>query len=498
MGDAYASRARIVVHRNGSTANNSSRSSASRRGRNGSYRSTSTRSRQARSARRIAAPAAMRASRYSLGSIKSGESAPYTRPASRRKRGIDFSHIQQSGSHRDGERSTARIARDSTTFDYRHPSPTPSLQDPVLPINSNAHGRAGTQSMVNMSRIDPEPPQWNEEVREFSHSIARDCDDAFNSSLLDEDSYLCSTPKAIPSPADAPTLFGRATRTPTPWDHRPLPPTPPTTASVAHEIMVAKKRRIERNTEDAALSTHTNYDLVAEDEPNRRIVSAPIYSQYSTQWGRDKIPLPSIEEKFQGDTQVTPSDKHRAVSAPVWHAKGGQAEANDHNGLEYLSQQENTIRLVVSPSSKPRVEANVPEHSDAHRQLSRGATTHSQPKQELNLRQRFVSDELAGPSTGGRESNSEDFSNSVVTKKKSAWFKRGSREREDIDDSNGVPAASQIDHLASTSTNSSTDPDHIPNRKKSFNLAFWRNSKHSADMQMSREGKLSRHAIQDG
>lgn len=483
MENAYASHARIVVHRNGSTAKNSSRSSASRRGQNGSYRSTSTRSWQARSGRRITAPSAMRASRYSLGSIRSGESAPYTRPASRRKRGVNFSHAQiQSGGQRDVEHITTRVARDDTTSNYRKPSPMRSIADSELPIGSHGQNRAATQHMANMSQTDLDAPEWNEEVREFSHSIARDCDDAFGSTLLDEDSYLCSTPKQVLVSADAPTLGDRAAmRTPTPWDHRPLPPTPPTTASVVHELMMARRRRIESNCEDGVPSTRLNYGSVVEDESNRRIVSAPIYSQFSTQWGRDKIPLPSIQEKLQGDAHADPSGKHRVVSAPVWHAKEDSAEADDRKGLEYLSQQDKTIRIVNSPSSKPRAEANVSEPPSARPHMSRGAIAHSQPTQELNLRQRFVSDELAGPSTGDRESTSEEFNN--VAKKKS-WFKRGSKEKEDIVDAK----ASRADYIASTSTNS-TDPDNPSNRKKSFSLAFWRNSKQSSDMQMSREGK---------
>ncbi|KAI1111862.1 hypothetical protein F5Y14DRAFT_288461 [Nemania sp. NC0429] len=486
MENAYASHARIIVHRNGSTANHSSRSSASRHGRNGSCRTASTRSRQTRSGRRIAAPAAMRASRYSLGSIKSGESAPYTRPASRRKRRVNFSHVQlPSASQHDLERRTSRVAGEDKAVNGRHPSPMRSIEDTVLPINPNGRSRAGTQSMVNISRIDSEAPEWNEEVREFSHSIARDCDDAFNSSLLDEDSYLCSTPKAVAVSVDAPSLLGKpGTRTPTPWDHRPLPPTPPTTASVAHEIMMAKRRRVEKDGEDSAPSTHLNYVSMAEDEQNRRTVSAPIYSQYSTQWGKDKIPLPSIEEKLQGDVHGKPSDKSRAVSAPVWHPKGVSGEMDDHEGLGFLSQHANTIRIVNSPSSKPRVEANTLESSDTNRHVSRGATVHSQPTQELSLRQRFVNDELMGPPTGGQETTAEDFNRPTITKKKSTWFKRGSKEREDIEDPKEASTANRIDHLASASTSSSTDG---PTRKKSFSLAFWRNSKNSSDMQMSRE-----------
>ncbi|KAJ8128890.1 hypothetical protein O1611_g4742 [Lasiodiplodia mahajangana] len=490
MDNAHASHARIVVHRNGSTANNSSRSST-RRGRSGSFRSTSTRSRQARGGRRITAPAATPASRHSLSSIQSGESAPYSRPASRRKRGVNFSHVRMQSA---GQCEGARAA-DDATYNYGYPSPTCSTGDPKFSMNPNGRSRAGTQSMVNMSKADQGTPYWNEEVREFSHSIAKDCDDAFNSSLLDPEPYLCDTPKQAPVSVDTMAPSG-GLPTPISWDQRPLPPTPPTTASVAHEKMMAR-RRFEDKSEYNEKSIHSNYGLsqlngvtpgtgsMAEHEPNRRIASAPIYSQYSTQWGKDKIPLPSINEKFKEEARGNDGDGHRVVSAPVWYTKEGSAHMDDHKSLEFLSQHENTIRLVTSPSAKPRMESMVPEPPNVYRHTSRGDTAHLESKQELDLRQRYMNDEPAGPSADGQEALPEDFKNTATIKKKTSWFKRLPKDREDAPNNTSESVSNQPNHLTYASSNSSTDPA-ISSRKKSFSLAFWRNSKDRSEMRMSR------------
>ncbi|KAI0097957.1 hypothetical protein GGR51DRAFT_565996 [Nemania sp. FL0031] len=489
MENAHASHARIIVHRNGSTANNSSRSSTSRRGRSGSFKSTSTRSKQARGGRRTAAPAAMRGSRHSLGSIQSGESLPYIRPASRRKRGVNFSHVRmQSGDQREGTRAAG-----DATYHYSYPSPTCSVRDPKSSMKPNGRGREGTQSMVNVSKADQDTPYWNEEVREFSHSIAKDCDDAFNSSLLSPDPYLYNTPKRAPVTADTVALSG-GLPTPISWDQRPLPPTPPTTASVAHEIMMAR-RKYENKGEHSENPVHPNYGIsqfngvtsgpnsIVEHEPNRRIASAPIYSQYSTQWGKDKIPLPAINEKPK-EAQGNDADRHRVVSAPVWYTKEASAHMDDHKSLEFLSQHDNTIRLVTSPSAKPYMETIVPEPSNAHRQVPRGVTAHSESKQELNLRQRYMNDEPAGPSVDSHEVLPEDFKDATAIKKKTSWFKRGPKDREDTSNSIDESVSKQPKRPTYASSNSSTDPA-ITSKKKSFSLAFWRNSKDESEIRMS-------------
>ncbi|KAI1125789.1 hypothetical protein F5Y10DRAFT_224635 [Nemania abortiva] len=492
MENGSASHARIVVHRNGSMANNSSRSSASRRGRSGSFKSTSTHSRQTRGSCRIAAPAAMRGSRHSLSSIQSGESIPYNRPASRRKRGVNFSHVRmQSASQREGARAT-----DDAAYHYGYPSPACSIKDPKSSINSNGRSKAGAQSMMNMSQADRSTPYWKEEVREFSHSIAKDCDDAFNSSLLDPEPYECNTPKQAPTSTNVIPISG-GLPTPTSWEHRPLPPTPPTTASVARKLMMTK-RRIEDEKEYSEKYMRSSRGIsqlhganggagsMVEHDQNRRIASAPIYSQYSTQWGKDKIPLPAINEKSKEEIRGGDSDRHRVVSAPVWYAKEDTAQMDDHTSLEFLSQHDNTIRLVTSPSTKPYMGTTAPDMPNAHRHMPRGATAHSQSRQELDLRQRYMNDEPEGPSADSQEVLPEISKIPTITKKKSSWFKRGPKDGDDASNKTRESVSSQPNRLTYASTNSSTDPEISSNRKKSFSLAFWRNSKDQSEMRMSR------------
>ncbi|KAI8950431.1 hypothetical protein F4801DRAFT_346767 [Xylaria longipes] len=516
MSNVYASHAKIVVHRNGSTTNNSNRSSNSRHGRSGSFRSTSTHSRQARGGRRITAPAAMRASRQSLGSIQSGESIPYTRPASRRKRGVNFSHVRmQSGGQRGVARAPASIAGDEATNKYGYASPEYSIEDYKLSKNLNGRSRAGTQPMMNVSQTYQDSTHWNEEVREFSHSIARDCDDAFNSSLLDPESYIDDTLDEAPDPRDA-TQLSIILATPTlapsgrnnmrrgdhPWDHRPLPPTPSTTAS---EITTTKKRVGERCYQGDT-SVHTNRGVpqlsgvapgrtsMVEEEAKRRVTSAPIYSQYSTQWGRDKIPLPSINEKSKEENNCNNRDRHRIVSAPVWYAKAESAQVDDTTGLKYLSQHDNTIRIVNSPSTKPHTEAEIAELTNTHKHMSRGVSAYSESKQELNLRQRYMNDEPVNFSADAQEAPYEDFLNSNAAKKKSAWFKRGSKDQEEVFNTKGESTSTRTNRLTYASTNSSTGPA-VPPKKRSFNLAFWRNDKNQSEVRMSRAGSEADDAV---
>ncbi|KAI0458434.1 hypothetical protein F5B21DRAFT_500331 [Xylaria acuta] len=505
MGNVYASHAKIVVHRNSSIANNSNRSSNSRHGRSGSFRSTSTHSKQARSGRRITASAAVRASRQSLGSIQSGESIPYTRPASRRKRGVNFSHIRmQSG----GQRAPASIAGDDATNQYGYPPLVYSGEDSKLSRNLNGRSRAGTQPMMNESQTYQDSTHWNEEVREFSHSIARDCDDAFNSSLLDPESYPDNTPDDAPDSTDA-TQFSIVSATPTPapsgrnnvhrddhpWDHRPLPPTPSTTAS---EIATTKKRT-GKGCHQGDTLVHTNRGVSqlsgiapgrtsAVEEAKRRVASAPIYSQYSTQWGRDKIPLPSINEKSREENNCNTGDRHRIVSAPVWYAKAGSAQVDDTTGLKYLSQHDNTIRIVNSPSTKPHTAAEAAEVTNTRKHMSQGVSAYSRSKQELDLRQRYMNDEPASSSAEAQEIPFEDFMRSDATKKKSSWFKRGSKDQEEIFNAKGESTSIPTKRLTYASTNSSTGPAGPPVKKKSFNLAFWRNGKNQSEVRMSRAG----------
>lgn len=517
MENAYASHAKIVVHRrNGSIANNSARSSASHRLRGSSFKSTSTRSKQTRGGRRIATSASVRPSQLSMMSIQSGESAPYKRPATRRKRRVNFSHSRTQLELPD---ITSSIAEEDMAYGHSpdYVSSMHSVGDNRIPRTANGRNRAGTQSMASMSQVDKYSPYWNEEVREFSHSIARDCDDAFNSSTAEPDSYLSNTSNKAFLPADITSLSGTLTAsTPAPskhafhdtraWDHRPLPPTPSTTSSVAREIMMAKNRTggdvsAHHNNHHAFRPTGTapGSDAIMADEPNYRISSAPIYSQYSTQWGKDKIALPSINEKTKEETYGNTSDKHRIVSAPTRYTQAGSAMMDDHRGLEYLARHDNTIRVVDSPSNRLVIESDVPRPLNIRKHTPQGITPLSQPRQGLDLRQRYIEDDQwADVGAVPPNVESEDLATSRVIKKKSSWFKRDSRDREDVSNSMRDSATSQSNHLTYVSTNSSAGQRPQPTKKKSFNLAFWRHSKPESEMQMSLAGKLSCLVQQDG
>ncbi|KAI0397709.1 hypothetical protein F5Y17DRAFT_454861 [Xylariaceae sp. FL0594] len=447
--NVYASHAKIVVHRNYSTAHHSTRSSASQRAPNGSCRSGSTNSRPRRASRRTTVPATLRSSGQSLSSIQSGESAPYTRPASRHN---TYSYDYGSAIELHGETKAAR--------------------------GSNGRRRSGTQSMISLPQMEQDSTQWSEEVREFSHSIAKDCDDAFNSSLLSGHSPLGNAADKSTLTAEA-ARFSAGLAAPNPgfsgkaligkdihsWDRRPLPPTPTSSATTL------------------ARADHATYFLGGlgqtstpgmEDEPSRRTVSAPIYSQYSTQWGKDKIPLPSINEK------------PRIVSAPAGDARGSSVHMDERAGLEFLAQHENTIRIVDSPAGRPFAAVDPSKPSALRKQLSRGVTAYPQSVEEFDLRRRYARDELNNVLPQEHEDIlSTDPQTSGPTRKKSSWFKRGSKDREDLLGTKGDSSSNRTDRLTYTSTNSSGGPAIPPAKKKSFNIAFWRNNKEHSEMQMS-------------
>ncbi|KAI1811073.1 hypothetical protein GGS20DRAFT_137239 [Poronia punctata] len=474
--NVYASHAKIVVHRNCSTAKNSSRSSASRRAPNGSVRSTSTNPRPPRTSRRIAAPAALRASRQSLCSIQSGESAPYTRPASRRKRGVDFSHLRsQSRGQNETTRAPVRTSRDAT-YGCDYISLSESLNDAKQARSTNGRRRQGTQSMMSIPQLGQDSMQWNEEVREFSHSIAKDCDDAFNASLLSPESCLGDIPADSSFPGDAALIPAPLAGHERPWDRRPLPPTPTSSASIL--------RRTEHGASLLGGQTQLRSPAV-EDESNRRIVSAPIYSQYSTQWGKDKIPLPSINEKHKVENRGHAHGKHRIVSAPIGNATS--ARMDDQAGLEFLAQHENTIRIVNSPAANRYPEANTSNSkpSALRNQLSGDTAADTRSKGELDLRQRYLRDGPTDSRPEDQESLSGNCTRPVPTRKKSSWFKRGSKDKEDLFNSQGGSTSSRTDRLTYVSTNSSEGRLVPPAKKKSFNIAFWRNSKDTSQMPMS-------------
>ncbi|KAI1080255.1 hypothetical protein F5B20DRAFT_589687 [Whalleya microplaca] len=505
--DVVASHANIIVHRKVSSSKGSTRTSKLPSIRSGSIRSSSTYSRPVKGGRHITTSAALRGSRRSLSSIRSGEE-PYKRPASRHKRGVDFSNVRKrvNGPQREsGHHGPASIAGDDTTYDRDRTSPTSPMKRSKLSKNSG-RARSGTQSMADVSRSKHNGMVWNEELQQFSHSIAKDCDDAFNSSLLSPQSYTSDTPFEPSISEDAKTL-SIAMTTPTPaaqrakptnldlrlWDNRPLPPAPSPTDSILREIMTAKKNIEQyRNISDDApeyldrVVSHLNRlpqpgKSSEKVEADRRVVSAPIYSQFSTQWGKDKIPLPSINETPKEDDYYGDRDKHRVVSAPAKSYIGHPTPTRERRGLEFLSQQEKTIRVVNSPSDHPNG-VTVPAPLNIRKKSVLGSPGYAQPRQELNIRQKYLHDGMEDTIPEEPSMLSQDSSFAGL-KKKTSWFKRSSKEKDDIFTSKAASSLNNTDQWTRTDTNSSDGPANQPGKKKSFGFAFWRGNKEQQQQQ---------------
>ncbi|KAI0019912.1 hypothetical protein F4780DRAFT_401442 [Xylariomycetidae sp. FL0641] len=512
--DIVASRANIVIHRNNSSAKGSSRSSRLRRARSGSLRSSSTCTRLGKGGRHITAAASVRASRRSLGSVKSGDGGPYLRPASRHKRGVDFSRVRQNSARpRDDHvpHAPASIAGDDSTYDRDFKSPIGSMRQSQLARRTGGKAAAYTQSLANVNRPKTDGWLYTEEMDLFTSSIAKDCDEAFNSSLLipqsymEEDSFEPSpagngrriSVASAPANATAPTtITSAATDAPdetSSWNSRPLPPAPPMTDSVRHEIKMAKRRAERRKDQAPEVSNHatlmataanctTGSNLSAPtDESDLRAVSAPIYSQFSTQWGKDTIPLPSISERQKEDSRS--SHKPRTVSAPTQSSKSRPHAAKERAGLDYLAHQENTIRVVTSPSALP-APLNIP------RKASRNVNAPPKPRQEPGLRRESVNVKVGRQETIPEEPLTPTQEDSPIpAKKKSSWFKRNSKDKDDAFTTKAGSVSSTTDFVTCTDTTSTAAAPIPPaRRKKSFSLAFWRTPKDPAYMQLANAG----------
>ncbi|KAI2614953.1 Pkinase-domain-containing protein [Hypoxylon sp. NC1633] len=489
MGDAVASQAKIVVHRNSAS---SARTSKLPSIRSGSVRTNSTYSRRAGSGRLAKAPLPLHGSRQSLHSIRSGEEFSYRRPVSRHKRGVDFSRALQGSVDRNAEENRpASIAGDRVADDRD----CASLKSPGKrsKLNRNS-GRScsGTQSMAEVFRGPEDGSHWNEELRHFSSSIAKDCDDAFNSTLLSPQSHLSNTPfessllddtGTFMTPANTPTSILQGPRLEdfsfgSSRDMQSMRPTPPPKDSEVREIYVQKKRtgRHQGDIREIAnpagnIGTQPN-EATQHGESSemaqavRRAVSAPIYKQHSAQWFRSKITLPSINEGSREDVRRGNDDGFRNISAPVESTAAGlpqRGEAEEMGNLVHLSHNGETIRVVDSPSNQPG-QASAPQ--------TPGVRNYQNPRGRPGLKplQPYINygmnpREFEEPIVPSRKSST------ATIKKKSSWLKRGSKDRAEVIEDAG---SFETDYLSRTDTLSSAGP---PAKKKSFGFAFWRGNK---------------------
>ncbi|TLS22057.1 uncharacterized protein PpBr36_09212 [Pyricularia pennisetigena] len=496
----YATHAKIVIHRDttdpdrktaslGSTSCHKPRANST-----GSWK----RPRRSQLGNRILTP------RSTASSVQSNRKFhARSRTGSRHKRAMDFSVARR-------KMVAAKLNNQQTLLGTDGKQTVPEWNkkcssDPDLPANMTDSSNAKLRSKDRL----------HEELRHFSSSIAKDCDDAFNSSVLsvsqfDGDrsrqgspfSLSLGTPMfATPvTPVATPTIPRPSAR---PWDSRPLPPTPPSSSHETESTVNSAKnpsipvRRGQPPTQGYSLG----FGPVATTPTpsDRRVVSAPVHGgQYGECVTRQ---LPSIDEGtpniFQDEV-----NRSRIVSLPV-KPSAAVPTPNEARGLEFLSKADKTIRIVHSPSAKR--ESGIARHPypiHANAKASKTLGTSTGPVTHTSVDPYRADDPSIGHGNTqlAQTSSQGSASTFAMRKKTSSWFKRLSRESrsskgslcDGLDDakSTDVPCVPTSVPKKDERANSSSIITHRPpektsNTKKSFFLPFWRNNKAEPRMSLA-------------
>ncbi|KAK2673591.1 Protein kinase domain [Fusarium oxysporum f. sp. vasinfectum] len=324
---------------------------------------------------------------------------------------------------------------------------------------------------------------FKEELRNFSSNIAKDCDEAFKSSLIEEDSIAGSltepdhtqyesTPFSftIDAPEDsAPDVLELSNKS---FSNRPLPPLPTPTPSYNGNSLAptptgSRPVTGESDSEELrAEQVKVAQPVVLTRHAERRVVSAPTY----TQKHKRSAALPSINE-----AGAAASDKARIVSAPP-HTPTKKG-VDRIRGIEYLSQVENSIRVVHSPGDESPVK--IPEPLNVRKKVPEPEQRNSAPAAQLrepdSASQRSV-DGGTTATTLSLEPPSHD-AQAVTKKKKMSWFKRSSKvesepSRESVEWQDCTSYLTSSDGKRSDSTST-----EAPTKKKTFHFSFWKSNK---------------------
>jgi serine/threonine-protein kinase HSL1, negative regulator of Swe1 kinase len=529
--EGHASQAKVTVHRNGT------RSSAGRH-RTGSvshsFRSFGSAQGAKPQRKRLASSSSTAtgrpySTRGSLSSIQSSQQGggPHVRAHLHHKRGVDFSSVRkrtqvahQVGSKR-ARRGSASTAGDVATYHRNDHAYTSSSK------KARRESAAKQTHALRQSQSAIEEPAWQKELRDFSHRIAQDLDDAFNSSLLAAPSVASPGTNRTETPLSlhlnaagdeaSPAGTARTVETPieplqaaTDWETRPLPPLPNEKDTVARRSKpLAWPLPGEQGTVDSypvAREIHVGANgvavpAVAAIVSERRIVSAPVYSQYARETRR---PLPAITEDTPDTKQKHVTQrKARITSAP---AAGSPRTRNDEAAdLVNLASAKETIRVVHSPTPiRYNDLVQVPEplrlrkKSTVHIAPARFADSGGQSPTAPDLRPQSASLDAEQKRNSAGSMLGEEPVVPAAKEKKASWFRRGSRENSQ----NGILPAessqksksgnifgrnkSQVDIPTSATSSSGKEA-----RKKSFQFPFWRNSKDTPRLSIAGQRPLA-------
>ncbi|PHH87943.1 hypothetical protein CDD83_8211 [Cordyceps sp. RAO-2017] len=478
--DSEISHAKIVIHRDAQAVRASSPAARARSG-SGARRARASSVRTSMTTRQ--------SSRGSLASLRSSrQGTPHVvAPSLRHKRGVDFSHVRKRstsagpaprrGSHGAGPQGAAANGSMHQVGSARSATPDmPRLADGTYP-------RAKGGPVIQVVKKGGVSMIFNEELRHFSNNCAQDCDKAFRSSLIEDESVggsltdaerkqRDSTPFSLT--LDSPTVTTPATEASgASWQGRPLPKAPPEDVSrrglVTSHGSDSHPTSWDEPEDDAELAdeevNRLALPVLLPRQGDRRVASAPAYSQGT----RKLSTLPSINENAGGSG----NDGARIVSAPP-HTSAHSGHEKDL-GIEYLSKVENSIRVVHSP----------------------GATSPVKVPKPLNVRKKTVTEDLGRKLHRQLAYNAEDYDdhatepsardqNGSAKKKKSSWFKRSSK------------AESETNESELQRASSSTGPKQVPSsdaesasetaKKRAFTFPFWKSNR-SRDSKMTIQGR---------
>ncbi|KAN0119561.1 Pkinase domain containing protein [Hyaloscypha variabilis] len=455
--------AKITIHRP-DTIN--SRDSASR------YRSASGTSSQGttRDRRRLLPPPTkLYTSRSSMASTstRSRASNPYVRATIGHKRGVSFSNLRK---HSFGEHSKDSSDGNALTAIPRHSNHTEVTDDGGSILRLVAQTPASTryiqsrktqcisQPILPLAKRGPTSQIWNEDVRQLSTNLAKDCDEAFNRtsivSNISERSEVVSSNEAT-----------RKTK-PKSLRSRPLPEPPARTQSVKNELLEARKQaELRKMYPDGDESpTYLNrmvshIDRLMQPISPTRSFSAPTESKKPSarllpsiqeSHEKDMSPFRAKELAMYRDRQRRPEAKTgaRIGSAPEPRELGLDSFQDRSTRPDYLDR--DTIRVVDPTSTLSPVRPPAPlvirkkSSKPAPLPLMSGGLgddmqtqSHNRGTSEgLNLRQQYnfgANDPAACVppkiEEGKKDEDSfmTDSNASTILRKTSGWFKRSSR-----------------------------------------------------------------------
>lgn len=464
--DSQASHAKVVVHRDRDSVV-SPAAQARARSTSGATPNAAANARRIRpNSTKSTATNKLGSTRGSMSSLSSRQGTPSrTGPNLRHKRAVDFTHMRKRSSST-SKIQTQRPTSPSTATDSMHP-----LQHVMVNNDVPAVPPVPTRAVSDTSYVVKNASAlFRDELRNFSNDIARNCDEAFRISLIDDESILSendkrnrdSTPFSLS--ADSPSVATDATEFSTKsWLHRPLPALPLGDDGALSDATTAANSRpssgegygsggeyvMDRTMQqDASMSIPRQVD--------RRSVSAPVPNIN----GKRTTVLPSINENSGFNNGV--AEKSRIVSAPHPSAK----QANELNGsYQYLNKTEKTIRVVDAPAHPVTVisseEAGTTKKKLTKEELGR--------KLHLNLAYNADRSVEAAPYSAG----DEPLSNGGVRKMRS-WFRRVSRADSEQDTSPHTLDSQKSPAMSHSSQEPQSAVTDTSNKKRAFSFALFK------------------------